>query len=111
LKAFLKKDGVAVFVIGDVARSKKSVIPLAREFALMIREIGVFKYVWCINDVIADGDKTTRIWAETKGNATTTDRIVFLSDINPFEKFSQNKEIEPLNFKFIEKSTKSIIGT
>jgi DNA modification methylase len=110
LKQFLKKDGVAVFIIGDVAKSKTSVIPLAREFALMIRDQKLFKNVWCINDAISDTDKTTRIWADTKGNATATDRVVFLSDINPFEKFADNDEVEKLNFKFIEKSTKYFIG-
>jgi len=110
LKTFLKKDGVAVFIIGDVAKSRTSVIPLAREFALMIRENKIFKNVWCINDAISDTDKTTRIWADTKGKATATDRVVFLSDINPFEKFGNNTEVEPLNFRFVEKSTKYFIG-
>lgn len=110
LKTFLKKDGVAVFVIGDVAKSKTSVIPLAREFGRMIRDQKIFKNVWCINDAISDTDKTTRIWADTKGKATATDRVVFLSDINPFEKFDGNNDIEKLNFKFIEKSTKYFIG-
>lgn len=110
LKSFLKKDGVAVFVIGDVAKSRTSVIPLAREFARMVREHKIFKNVWCINDAISDTDKTTRIWADTKGNATATDRVVFLSDANPFEKFADNDEIEQLDFKFIQKSTKYFIG-
>jgi hypothetical protein len=111
LKKFLKRSGIAVFVIGDVAKSRTSVIPLAREFALMVREEKLFKYVWCINDAIADTDKTTRIWSETKGNATATDRVVFLSDINPFEKFANPAEIKKLNFKFIQKSTKYFIGS
>ncbi|MEM5811030.1 MAG: DNA methyltransferase [Candidatus Aenigmatarchaeota archaeon] len=110
LKKFLKKDGVAVFIIGDVAKSKTSVIPLAREFALMIRDQKIFKNVWCINDAIAYTDKTTRIWAETKGNATATDRVVFLSDINPFKKFADNDEVERLDFKFVVESTKYFIG-
>jgi DNA modification methylase len=110
LKTFLKKDGVAVFIIGDVAKSRTSVIPLAREFARMIRDQKIFKNVWCINDAISDTDKTTRIWADTKGKATATDRVVFLSDINPFEKYADNDEVEKLNFKFIEKSTKYFIG-
>ncbi|MEZ5198671.1 MAG: DNA methyltransferase [Bacteroidales bacterium] len=86
LKDFLTKDGVAVFVIGDVAKSKTSVIPLAREFARMVRENHIFKNIWCVNDAISETDKTTRIWADTKGKATATDRIVFLSDINPFKR-------------------------
>ncbi|MCG7281998.1 site-specific DNA-methyltransferase [Chryseobacterium taklimakanense] len=110
LKKFLKKDGVAVFVIGDVAKSKTSVIPLAREFALMIREEKLFKNVWCINDAISDTDKTTRIWADSKGKATATDRVIFLSDINPFEKFANNDEVNRLDFDFVEASTKYFIG-
>ena len=106
IKHFLKDNGVAVFVIGDVAKSKSSVVPLAREFSLMVKEEKIFKNVWCINDAISKTDKTTKIWAETKGNATTTDRIIFLSDINPFERFYNNNEIEKLNFLFVEKSTK-----
>lgn len=110
LKAFLKKDGVAVFVIGDVAKSKTSVIPLAREFARMVREKKIFKNVWCINDAISNTDKTTRIWADTKGNATATDRVVFLSDINPFEKFGDITDVEKLSFGFVEQSSKYFIG-
>lgn len=110
LKKFLKKDGVAVFVIGDVAKSKTSVIPLAREFALMIKEEKIFKNVWCINDAISDTDKTTRIWADSKGKATATDRVIFLSDINPFEKFANNDEVNRLDFDFVEASTKYFIG-
>ena len=102
--------GVAVFVIDDVAKFKTSVIVLAREFARMVREEKIFKNVWCINDAISDTDKTTRIWADSKGNATKTDRVVFLSDINPFEKFADNDDVEKLDFKFIVKSTKYFIG-
>lgn len=110
LKTFLEPDGIAVFVIGDVAKSKNSVIPLAREFSLMIKELNIFKNIWCINDVIADTDKTTRIWAHTKGKATTTDRIVILSDINPFSKFKGSKSIqEELDFSLVEENTKSFL--
>ncbi|MES2680106.1 MAG: DNA methyltransferase [Bacteroidota bacterium] len=110
LKKFIKRDGVVVFVIGDVAKSKTSVIPLAREFARMVREEKIFENVWCINDAISDTDKTTRIWAGTKGNATATDRIVFLSDINPFEKFEDSADVEKLDFRFVQKSTKYFLG-
>ena len=110
LKTFLKDDGVAVFVIGDVAKSKTSVIPLAREFCLMIRENNYFKNIWCINDSILGTDKTTRIWGEKKGIATTTDRIVILSDINPFEKFEDKIGIEKLNVNLVNDFTKYFIG-
>lgn len=110
LKTFMRPDGVAIFVIGDVAKSKTSVVPLAREFALMVKENKFFKNVWCINDTIADTDKTTRIWGDSKGVATTTDRIIILSDINPFKNTKTIEGFEPLDFTFIEESTKSIIG-
>ena len=110
LKQFLKKDGVAVFVIGDVAKSKNSVIPLAREFCLMIMENKNNKNVWCINDVITSTDKTTRIWGDKKGIATTTDRIVILSDINPFEKFDNKNNIEKLNIDSVNELTNYFIG-
>ena len=102
---FLSDEGIAIFVIGDVAKSKNSIIPLAREFCLMIKENNFFQNVWCFSDVIPDFNKTTRIWGETKGLATTTDRIVIMSNINPFEKYSTNKFVEPLDFNAIKKST------
>ena len=110
LKSLLSKDGVAVFVIGDVAKSKTSVIPLAREFIFMVRELKIFKNAWCINDNIGAADKTTKIWAETKGKATATDRIVFLSDINPFKKFQDNDSIEKMDYATINKLTKCFLG-
>lgn len=108
IKPFMKKTGVAVFVIGDVAKSKTSIIPLAREFCFMVRESGLFKNIWCISDIIESTDKTTRIWAETKGNATAIDRIVFLSDVNPFKKV-YDKSLEALDYEFILSSTKDFI--
>ena len=110
LKAIMKKDGVAVFVIGDVAKSKTSVVPLAREFCSMVKEANLFKNIWCISDVIDSADKTTRIWGESKGSATAIDRIVILSDINPFEKFKTDGTFETLDYNFVLESTKSFIS-
>ncbi len=76
---------------------------------MMVKENKIFKNVWVLNDVIEDKDKTTRIWGETKGSATTTDRIVFLSDFNPFEKFKDNDDIEILDFDFVQSSTDSFM--
>ncbi|MGB0366104.1 MAG: DNA methyltransferase [Flavobacteriaceae bacterium] len=42
-KKMLKPNGVAVFVIGDVTKSEKSMIPLAPDFALMVKENNLFK--------------------------------------------------------------------
>ncbi len=109
-KKMLKPNGVAVFVIGDVAKSKNSVIPLAREFAMMVRENNLFKNVWIFSDYIQGVDKTTRIWGETKGKATATDRIVILSDINPFENNERLNGKSVLNYKLIQESTKHFLG-
>lgn len=110
LKKMMKKDGVAIFVIGDVAKTKTSVVPLAREFCSMVKEAQLFNNVWCISDVIDSADKTTRIWGESKGSATAIDRIVILSDINPFEKFTADGGFETLDYEFVLESTKSFIS-
>jgi len=109
-KKMLKPNGVAVFVIGDVAKSKNSVIPLAREFAMMVKENDLFKNVWIFSDYIQGVDKTTRIWGETKGKATATDRIVILSDINPFENNNRINGKSVLTYKLIQESTKHFLG-
>tara|TARA_R110002096_G_scaffold435300_1_gene660117 strand:- start:2089 stop:3360 length:1272 start_codon:yes stop_codon:yes gene_type:complete len=109
-KKFLAPDGVAVLVIGDVAKSKNSVIPLAREFSAMVKENQLFKNIWVFSDYIHGGDKTTRIWGETKGKATATDRIVILSDINPFENNKRLNGKSTLTYELVQKSTQHFLG-
>ena len=83
LKKVIAKDGIGIFVIGDVAKQKGNIVPLAREFCKIIQDKKLFKNIWVISDYI--DEKTTRIWGDTMGNATSVDRIVVVSDINPFE--------------------------
>lgn len=109
-KKMLKPNGTAVFVIGDVAKYSNSVIPLAREFTMMIRENKLFKNVWIFSDYIQGIDKTTRIWGETKGKATATDRIVILSDVNPFEKNERLNGQSILTYELIKESTQHFLG-
>ncbi len=109
-KKMLKPNGVAVFVIGDVAKSKNSVIPLARDFALMVKENNLFKNVWIFSDYIEGVDKTTRIWGETKGKATATDRIVILSDINPLKNNNRLNGKSILTYEMIQESTNHFMG-
>ncbi|TXE15365.1 site-specific DNA-methyltransferase [Psychroserpens burtonensis] len=109
-KKMLKPNGTAVFVIGDVAKSTNNVIPLAREFAMMIKENKLFKNIWIFSDYIQGVDKTTRIWGETKGKATATDRIVILSDVNPFEKNDRLNGQFILNYEQIKESTQDFLG-
>ena len=109
-KKMLKPNGTAVLVIGDVAKSANSVIPLAREFAMMVKENKLFKNVWIFSDYIEGTDKTTRIWGETKGKATATDRIVILSDINPLKYNDRLNGNSILTYEMIKESTKHFMG-
>lgn len=109
-KKMLKFDGVAIFVIGDVARSKNSVIPLAREFVLMIRENNLFRNVWVFSDYMQGVDKTTRIWGETRGKATATERIIILSDVNPLQFNNRLNVGSNLTYKMLQESTKQFLG-
>lgn len=109
LKTFLNENGTAIFVIGDVARSQNSVIPLAREFAKMIKENNLFKNIWVYSETVNDYDKTTRIWGETKGKATTTDRIVILSNTNPFENNNRLNGESVLEYDIIRRSTEMFL--
>lgn len=79
----LTPDGVIVFVVGDVAKSSRSVVSLAREFLRHIMFNNTFSYVGCFSDHLQTELKTTRIWGDTKGRATTVDRLILLSRRQP----------------------------
>lgn len=79
----LSPDGVIAFVMGDVARSSRSVVSLAREFLRHVMFKSTFNYVGCFSDHLRIGLKTTRIWGDTKGQATTVDRVILLSNRQP----------------------------
>jgi len=83
LKGMLRPEGVAVLVIGDVAKSSRTVVSLAREFIRRLLHDEVFRYVGCLSDRLPGDAKTTRIWGDTKGKATAVDRVVILSDATP----------------------------
>lgn len=82
LKTFLTPDGVIVLIVGDVA-SAKSHINLARHLIQRMQHDKVFSYVGVLDDYIGHDIKTTRIWKETKGKATATDRLIVLSNEEP----------------------------
>lgn len=83
MKDMLHPQGIAVLVIGDVAKSRNNAISPARELIRLVHQKNLFRYIGCISDHINPIEKTTRIWKETKGRATTVDRIVILSDEPP----------------------------
>lgn len=72
----VQEDGYACLVIGDVTSSDKT-IRLAEQVAERCLPSGLI-----LKDIIADelpGDrKVSRIWGETRGRATKTDRILVL---------------------------------
>ena len=110
IKRTLTKDGVAVFVIGDVKKSQDSIILLARDFVSMISQNRLFKNIWVYSDHINKESKTTRIWGETKGTATAVDRIVIMSDSNPFVNNKRIKSGHIITHKEIVKCTKDFMG-
>ena len=79
----LAPGGGAVFVIGDVTRSRNSVVSPSREFLRRRIYSQKFGYIECLKDVFEVTMKTARIWKETKGKATAVDRIIILSASQP----------------------------
>ena len=106
MKKLMKKNGVMIQVIGDVAKSNKSIIPLARDYSKTIIKKNIFKNAWIYSDVIKDNTKSTRIWKDKSGNATKIDRIVIMSDENPFV---GKPYFNFFNYDDIVKNTKDLI--
>ncbi len=70
------EDGVAAFVIGDVDQGDE-VINLAREVAdAVVEPMDGFEVGGIVEDRVPDNEKVSRIWGETKGEATEIDRIL-----------------------------------
>lgn len=70
------ETGVAAFVIGDVERGDE-VINLAREVAdEVVAPMDTFDVGRIVEDRVPDNEKVSRIWGETRGEATEIDRIL-----------------------------------
>lgn len=78
VRRVLKRDGVAVFVIGDVADPGKDPVPLAEKIWADVGDRTGLKLLETINDDLAVGSKVSRIWGETKGQATSRDCVLVL---------------------------------
>lgn len=115
IQRMLSPTGVAALVIGDVAKSSRSVIPLAREFIRHVNHLGVFDYVGCLADHLNVGDKTTRIWKNTKGQATSVDRVVFLSNKRPVFNMSDVADLAPnatpIDSSVLERNALEFVGS
>lgn len=84
LKAFqgaervLSRSGVAVFVIGDVATPGKPSLALARQVWDDVGSATGLRLVSLIEDSLPKHNKVSRIWGETKGQATDRDCVLVL---------------------------------
>jgi DNA modification methylase len=77
-KRALKRDGVAVFVIGDVAMPGQSALDLAHQIWQDVGERTGLELLDTIEDSLPAQNKVSRIWGDTKGKATDRDCILVL---------------------------------
>jgi hypothetical protein len=83
----LNRDGVAVFVIGDVAKPGETTVDLAHQIWHDVGAQTGLEILDTIGDSLPAQNKVSRIWGDTKGRATDRDCILVLgrSDGNPTE--------------------------
>ncbi|MCK4577703.1 MAG: hypothetical protein KAU50_02865 [Candidatus Marinimicrobia bacterium] len=78
LEQSLKPGGVCALVIGDVAQNGKPPLNLAREVWEAVAPTASLRLIKIVEDRIADHAKVTKIWKQTRGRATATDRVLVL---------------------------------
>jgi DNA methylase len=79
VRRVLKQQGIAVFVIGDVADRGKEPLPLARQIWQDIGYESDLRLLDLIEDHLPAQNKVSRIWGETKGQATNRDCVLVLA--------------------------------
>lgn len=80
MERVLKKDGVAVLVIGDVKDpGKDDALPLAAKMWDDIKSRTGLRLVEMVEDDLPVQSKVSRIWGETKGQATSRDCALVLA--------------------------------
>jgi DNA methylase len=89
----LKRDGVAVFVIGDVKYPGKQPRPLAAQLWGDVQAHTKLRLLDIIEDDLPARNKVSRIWGETKGQATSRDCALVLAHADG-EPIVQNAEID-----------------
>jgi len=75
----LKRDGVAVLVIGDVADPGKDPVSLAKKLWDDIEADTGLRLIELVEDDLPTHNKVSRIWGETKGQATNRDCALVLA--------------------------------
>ena len=78
IRRVLKADGVAAVVIGDVANPGKAPVPLAAKIWEEVGSNSGLKLLQIIEDDLPSQAKVSRIWGETKGQATNRDCVLVL---------------------------------
>jgi len=79
VRRVLRPHGVAVFVIGDVADPGKDPLPLAAKIWQDVGSETGLKLIELIEDHLPVQNKVSRIWGETKGQATARDCALVLA--------------------------------
>lgn len=80
IERVLKRDGVAVLIIGDVKDSgKDDPLPLAAKMWQDIKDRTNLRLIDMVEDELPTSSKVSRIWGETKGQATNRDCALVLA--------------------------------
>jgi site-specific DNA-methyltransferase (adenine-specific) len=79
VRRVLRRDGVAVVVIGDVATTGKMTIPLAQRLWSAIGDETGLRLLETIEDSLPAQNKVSRIWGDTKGQATDRECVLVLA--------------------------------
>jgi hypothetical protein len=79
LDGLIRDDGYVCLVIGDVRREGSDSINLAGDVWSNVAEPQGWRLHGIVNDRLPLGRKVSRIWKDTPGRATRTDRILILS--------------------------------
>jgi hypothetical protein len=75
----LAPNGVAAIVIGDVANPGKEAVPLAAKIWEDVGSATGLKLIQIVEDHLPVQSKVSRIWGETKGQATERDCVLLLT--------------------------------
>lgn len=75
----LAPNGVAVLIIGDVANPGKEPVPLAAKLWRDLEDESDLRLLEIVEDDLPAHTKVTRIWGETKGQATNRDCALVLA--------------------------------
>lgn len=95
MEEMLSSEGVIALVVSDVTKGENSVVPLSREVLRRVRWSEQFEFIGCLSDYYETGDKTTRIWRETKGDASKVERVILLSNSIPELRTDSLREVLP----------------